>query len=113
MEIPYKPTAITHTCSFILGSTILILLGYIGLSLFQYQRTGVLLQVSWVLVNILHFAWICVYSMCVCAHPVVELGGELGLEAAHGSFSVVSLNKHLGDQRCIVPQLLKVMKLSR
>lgn len=50
--------------------------------------------------------------ICACAHPVVEFRGELGQEAADGSFAVVSLYKHLCDQRCTVPQLLKVMELN-
>lgn len=62
------------------------------------------------------FAWKRMYSMrvcvCICAHPVVKLRGELGLEAADGSFAVVSLYKHLRYQRCVVPQLLQVMELS-
>ena len=51
--------------------------------------------------------------VCVCAHPVVELWGELGQEAADGSFAVVSLYEHLCYQRCAVPQLLKVVELRR
>lgn len=50
--------------------------------------------------------------VCICPHPVVKLWGELGLEAADSSFTVVSLYKHLCYQRCAVPQLLKVMKLT-
>lgn len=30
------------------------------------------------------------------AHPWLQVGGELGLEPADGSWAVVSLNKHLG-----------------
>lgn len=58
-------------------------------------------------VGVLHLLG-CVYS----AHPVVELWGELGQEAADCSFAVVSLYKHLCYQWCTVPQLLKVVELS-
>lgn len=46
------------------------------------------------------------------AHPVVELWGELVLETANSSFTVVSLYEGLGYQWCAVPQLLKVMELA-
>lgn len=62
------------------------------------------------------FAWERIYStrvcVCICAHPVVKLRGELGLEAADGSFAVVSLYKHLRYQRRVMPQLLEVVELS-
>lgn len=46
-----------------------------------------------------------------CAHPVVELRGELGQEAADGSVAVVPLDEDLGHQRGAVPQLLEVVEL--
>lgn len=51
-------------------------------------------------------------ALCVlCAHPVVELRGELGQEAADGSVAVVPLDEDLGHQRRTVPQLLEVVEL--
>lgn len=47
----------------------------------------------------------------LCAHPVVQLRGELGQEAADGSVAVVPLDEDLGDQRRTVPQLLEVVEL--
>lgn len=51
--------------------------------------------------------------MCVvlCAHPAVQLRGELGQEAADGSVTVVPLNEDLGDERRTVTQLLEVVEL--
>lgn len=69
-------------------------------------------QASWDSINKLHWPGCAYMWVCVFSHPVVEVWGELVVEAAHGPFAVVSLHKHLRDQRCAVPQLLEVMELS-
>lgn len=52
--------------------------------------------------------------MCAraCAHPVVQLWGELGQEAADDSFAVISLDEDLRDQRRTESQLLEVVQLN-
>lgn len=47
----------------------------------------------------------------MCPHPALQLGGELGLKLAGGSFAVVSLDEHFVSQRCAVPQLLQIVEL--
>lgn len=58
------------------------------------------------------FRCIACTSSVFCAHPVVQLWRELGQEATHCSFAVVSLDEDLGHQRSAVPQLLEVMELN-
>lgn len=45
------------------------------------------------------------------AHPALQLGGELGLEPAGCSFTVVPLDEDFVGQRSAAPQLLQVMEL--
>lgn len=51
-------------------------------------------------------------ACCVCAHPVVQLWGELGQEAADDSFAVIPLDEDLCDQRRTVSQFLQVVELN-
>lgn len=76
-----------------------------------YEKCGCSYGWAWTLAASAAFAWLCVW-VCVCAHPVVQLWGELGQEAADCSFAVVSLYEHLCHQWCAVPQLLKVVELN-
>lgn len=56
----------------------------------------------------------CERGVCVWvrAHPVVQLWGELGQEAADDSFAVISLDEDLRDQRRTVSQFLEVVELN-
>lgn len=52
--------------------------------------------------------------VCVCSNPGLELGGELGLELAHGAVGVVPLDEDLGgDGRLLLPHVLQAVSLER
>ena len=44
-------------------------------------------------------------------YPGLQLGGELGLELAHGAVGVVSLDEHLGSHGRLLPKVLQAVCL--
>lgn len=45
------------------------------------------------------------------SYPGLQLGGELGLELAHGAVGIISLNEDFGSDGCLLPHVLQAVSL--
>lgn len=44
-------------------------------------------------------------------YPGLQLGGELGLELAHGAVGIISLDEDFGSNGCLLPHVLQAVSL--
>lgn len=47
------------------------------------------------------------------SYPGLQLGGELGLELAHGAVGVISLDEDFGSDGRLLPHVLQAVRLWR